>query len=325
MILYGFNFQLVFVKMAPTDTSIPDQPPAETTPATKETSREQLWKRVIKFAKELANDHDFWVHTIALKGGASTIVMAGVIGISYVVSLPFIVGAIGLAACCGGIGLGLYGIAVAAHTTFDKLRDLYAEIIKGEEPKVKAPIKPWADRLAENPRIQRLMQKPLAQKFLNSRTWKMTYRLTREPQELLLTALALKGSIFWGALSATVLATNIVILPVVAVGSLVTLTTVLAAGSVLSSIYGVYLSTSSLVRHMKQKKTIEKENKGSTADNTLVSDLNLPVLAQDASTNAANPLTDAFMRTQTPEAPETLTPAPASAAKRSPQPRKPSR
>lgn len=216
-----------------------------------------LWLRSWSFSRELWNDHEFWIRALAVKGGASAIVVAGVVGISYVVALPFFVAALGIALCGGLISLGLYGVLLGTTSAWEKLRDAYYKTFFGIPPKEKAaPAKPLHQQLVEHPRFQKWKQSKAMQKILGSRAWKFTTAVTQKQQDLFLTGLAGTGSIFWGVFSAVTLITQIVVLPVVAIGSLLTFGTVLAVGGLLSGAYGVYLSIDSLLRSLGIKKNI---------------------------------------------------------------------
>jgi len=214
-----------------------------------------IWQRSWSFSRELWNDHEFWIRALAIKGGASAVVVAGVSGISYVVALPFFVATLGIAVCGGLIGLGLYGVFLGATSAWDKLQAVYYNTIFAGRPREKpAAVKPLHRQLAENPRVQEWIKRDFMQKFLGSRAWKVTRVVTQKQQNLFLTGLAGTGSVFWGVISAITLVTQIVVLPVAALGSVLTFGTALAVGGLLSGIYGVYLSIDSLLRSIRKKR-----------------------------------------------------------------------
>jgi len=67
-----------------------------------------------KFAGELMREHEFWVRALAVKGGASAIVIAGVMALSYVIAAPFMLAAMGIAERSdSGLVVGAWGAVQA--------------------------------------------------------------------------------------------------------------------------------------------------------------------------------------------------------------------
>lgn len=214
-----------------------------------------IWRRFCNFIGEIWNDHDFWIRALAIKGGASAIVVAGVVGVSYVVALPFLVATVGIIACSCLIGLGLGGVFLGLARARDKLVDIYFKTLSRKPAKEKTnSIERLRQKLLGSPRIKKLLEKPLTRKLLDSQVWKTARALAQKQQDVFLASLAGTGSVFWGSISALALVTQIVVLPVVAVGSLFTVGTVLAVGGLISGAYGIYLSAQSLIYHLRAKK-----------------------------------------------------------------------
>jgi hypothetical protein len=213
---------------------------------------QNIWRRLWNFSKEIWNDHDFWIRALAVKGAASGVVVAGIVGISYVTHLPLLLATAGISVCAGFIGVGLYGVFLGAAGAKDKLAAIWSKTILNKPPRQKKPsIKRLQERLLENPRFKKFLARPLTQKFLSSRPWKAVRTLTQKPQDVFLAGLAGTGSIFWGTVSAVALAA---VLPVVTAASLFTFGTVLALGGFMSGAYGIYLSAQSLVKSFRAKK-----------------------------------------------------------------------
>lgn len=219
-----------------------------------------FWRRFRNFSREIWDDHDFWIRTLAVKGGASAVVVACMVAVSHIVALPFFLAAAGIAACVGVVAIGLYGIFLGGTTAWNKLKGIYSKTFSGNTQKPRTqPKKFLYQKLLENSRIKRLTEKPLVQKFINSRAWRMTESIARKQQDMFLTGLAGGGSVFLGTLSALTLVTQIALLPVIAVGGLVTLTTVIATGGVLSGAYGIYLSGQKLLQSFRAYKKPKTE------------------------------------------------------------------
>lgn len=228
---------------------------------TPERSAGESWQRLKSFARELWHDQDLWIRAIAAKGGAGIILATGVIGITHVVALPFFLAAAGLALCGGFIGVGLFGMAYGAKTVWDKLKELYCKTILGREPEKKADAPP----LHERSFAQKIMRHPWARKLADSRAWKTTQALTQKQQDLLLAGFAGTGSLLWGTISAVTLVTQLLILPVVAIGGLLTVGTAVAVGGLASSVYGVFLAGRSVAKTIRLKKnTMIRKKTGKT-------------------------------------------------------------
>jgi len=204
------------------------------TPVSSSTLR-QKW---LNFARGIWDDHDFWIKALAVKGGAGAIVIAGVMAIGHLVALPFLAAAVGIALCVGLIAVGLYGIFLGILTIWDKLVELYYRaFLQKSRRKKSTHRKLLSQRLAENPRIQALLAKPFPQKFLKSRAWKATRHITKKQEDIFLASLAMKGSIISTIVGASLIMTKILVLPVMAVGSVLTFTTLLAVSTIASGVY----------------------------------------------------------------------------------------
>lgn len=217
--------------------------------------RGQIWH----FSRELWNDHEFWIRALAIKGGASAVVAVGVMGITHVIALPFFIAALGIALCGAFICLGIYGVLMGTTSAWDKLRDIYYKTISGHVPEHERNSKPLHHSLVEYAWVQRVARKDMVQRLMMTRAWQVTTTVTKRQQELFLTGLAGTGSVFWVVMGIVTLVTQLVVLPVVAVGSIITFGTVFAVGTVLSGIYGIYLSIDNLLRFLHIKKPREDD------------------------------------------------------------------
>ncbi len=87
-----------------------------------------------KFTKEIFNDHAFWVKALAVKGGASAIVITGIMSVSLAINMPLVVGVIGISLGLGVIAAGAYGIAAGFVKAKEGVADAYARAM-GRAPK----------------------------------------------------------------------------------------------------------------------------------------------------------------------------------------------
>ncbi len=227
------------------------------------TSAQMTWR----FTKELFREHEFWVHTLAVKGGLSAIAVTGILGISYVVAMPFMVAAAGIAACGAVIGLSAYGMAAGAARGWHRLRKVYARATG--KPMPQRPVrqgKTWLQRQCERPFMQKILHSKPVEAFKRSRAWRLTKKFTDGQQDNVLGSLAVGGAVLSLAVGVTALVTQLAVLPVVAVGGLVTFATVMAASYIVSGISGLYFGITG-IRHMKKEKQAKAAARAAAAQN----------------------------------------------------------
>lgn len=219
------------------------------------TSPRAGWRAVRNLAAEFWNDHDFWIHTLAVKGGASAIAIAGGVAVSHVVALPFLLAAGGIALCGAVIALGVYGVVAGASEAWSKLREIYARA-RGEEP----PLAPAEDRVTfaqkmkEKPLVRAFLQNKTVQKILASQAWKTSRKFAQKEQDMILGGFAVGGSFVNMAIGITMLVTQIAVLPVIAVGSLFTIASAGAIGAIAAGGVALFISVRSLFERTRARK-----------------------------------------------------------------------
>lgn len=240
--------------MSPEEKHIPQEPAAEALGTRLRDSFSRRMRTSLRFGIELMREHEFWVHALAVKGGASAIVIAAVVGLSYVIAAPFMLAATGIAACGALIGLGVYGVAAGSVRSWMRLRKIHAQVTGKPLPPLRSDDKPgWLARQKARPSVQRFLNSRPVQGFLKSRAWQMTKKYTEGQQDNVLGGIAVGGAAVSLVLGAVALATQMLVLPVVALGGLVTVAAVTAVTYVVSGISGLYFGITG-IRHMKQKK-----------------------------------------------------------------------
>ena len=220
-----------------------------------DTTKPQTPVQLVKgFARELWDDHHFWVNTIAMKSGAGAVILAGVFGVGYVVSLPLVVAATGLLACTGLVGFGIFGMVAGANEAWRKIKDTYYKVTGKEAPPLNPSRKKKVfDRWRQNKTVQKILAHPWAQKMRKTRVWRMATRF-RQKEEALLGGLAMGGSVVYAAIGGWLLFTQMLALPVIAVGGLLTVATVTAATYLASGISGIYFSAQALIDRRRKSK-----------------------------------------------------------------------
>jgi len=206
------------------------------------------------FARELFNDHSFWVEALAVKGGASAILITGIAVATYVMALPFMAAAGGIALATGLIGIGVYGIAAGSVKGWESLKGIYARAT-GKAPKeaVYVERQDFIQRLKAKPGVQKMLKHPVAEKFFNSRAWKTTEKFTTRREDSILGGIAVGGAALTLTLGGIALATQLLVLPVIAVGTLLTFATVTAATTLASGCSGLYFSITGIRDRAKHK------------------------------------------------------------------------
>jgi len=256
-----------------------------------------------KFAGELMREHEFWVHALAVKGGASAVVVTAILAISYVVAAPFMLAAAGIAACGAVAGLGIYGIAAGSVRSWYRLRKIYSKVTgKPLPPKPAVQGPNWMQRQCERPAIKKVLETKAVQAMRNSRLWKISKKYTLGQQDNVLGGLAVGGAVLSLALGAAALATQILVLPVIAVGGLVVGGAVLATSYVISGLSGLYFGIVG-IKHMREKKRAKAAALAAAqAQDAAVPEQPLPEPETAAQTPAA--ANDAFAKAAQKDSPE---------------------
>lgn len=272
--------------------SKPMKPEQETQPTEKQPAARGWWPRTrdsfnrrmrtsLRFGVELMREHEFWVHALAVKGGASAIVIAGVVALSYVIAAPFMLAAMGIAACGALVGLGIYGMAAGSARGWMRLRKIYADVTGTPMPEKHDENKPgWLQRQCARPAAQRVIQSRPVQALRNSRAWKLTQKYTDGQQDNVLGGIAVGGAAVTLVLGAVALATQLLVLPVIALGGLVTVAAVTAVTYLVSGISGLYFGITG-IRHMKKNKRAKIAARAAADDRTQSIPTPMPAAADD--------------------------------------------
>ncbi len=260
-------------------------------------STARKWSLTKKFTRELFNDHGFWVEALAVKGGASAIVIAGLVTASYVIALPFLAAAAGIAVCTGLVGVGIYGIAAGSTKGWESLKGIWARST-GKAPAKREYVerKDFFQRLKERQRVQKMLQHPVAQKVFNSRAWQITEKFTQRREDSILGSIAVGGAALTLAMGAIALSTQLLILPVVAAGTLLTFSVVTAATTLASGCSGLFFSIMGIRDRSKQKAEMLAEAKRAAAEalKNAPEPIGHPILLLPAPIAAQKPLAESF-------------------------------
>jgi hypothetical protein len=155
------------------------------------------------------------------------------------------------------VGLGVYGIAAGSMRSWYRLRKIYHSATGKPLPPKPADTGPnWLQRQYERPRVKQFMQTKPVKSFVESRLWQFTKKITMGQQDNVLGGLAVGGAVLSLALGGAALATQLLVLPVVAVGGLVVGGAVMATSYLVSGVSGLYFGIIG-IRHMREKKRVK--------------------------------------------------------------------
>lgn len=204
-----------------------------------------------KFTKELFNDHGFWVDALAVKGGVTAVVAAGIVMASYLVAMPFLLGAVGFALCGGLAAVGLFGIVAGGVKAWEGGKEVWNRAM-GRAPKqpVYKEKKDILQRCAETAFCKKIANHRWAKKIAGTHTWKTVQKFTRKTEDNVLGGVAVGGaalSIVVGALA----------LPFIAVGTIVTFAAVMTASTIIGGCSSLYFSITG-IRHRSKEKAAAK-------------------------------------------------------------------
>lgn len=227
------------------------------------------WKNIWEISKAIVLDHEFFISSLAVKGGLTSLILGGIIGLSYVLTLPFVIAATVIAFNIGLVGLGLYGIYKGAVKAELKIRTVLASYYPALAPREHRDF--WVTRtfrrlrrsLTDNRFLAMIRHSAPVRRFLASESWKRAQRIVGRQEKILLGGLATGGSIFSFLMGLLFLASQFVAVPLIAGGSLLT-SLLLGLLYIATGILGGYFSLHSLkesIREWRQQRAIRVAQK----------------------------------------------------------------
>jgi hypothetical protein len=276
--------------------------------------------------KKIIKSPDFWVRLDAVGTGVAVGVEAGLLVVgSMLPAVPFLLGALGVAAAIGLGGCALYSLYVGATGTWDFLKNAHHDVYHGDKPRQAKPAKPETtliDRLAHHPRVypfaKKIAETNVGKKILNSGVGKkLRYGLTQGQRDIFMVSLNTKGSLFVGGGAMTFIVMHIMALPVITFSGVVTTATAIASFYAAKSMFDISCSTRVLIKHIRQKRA-EKKAAKEAAKNPSVA----PVLVPAPQPAMPVPIiTPAFEKAVAPaQVPPPALPPPSSQPNRPPSP-----
>ncbi len=227
------------------------------------------WKNMWAISKAIVMDHEFFVSSLAVKGGLTSLILGGIIGLSSLVALPFVVAATAVAFNVALIGLGAYGIYMGAVKAEIKIRTILKDYYPFLAPKehhhtfVVKTFRKLGKALTNDPLIKAIKNSTPVKRLFESSTWKNARKIVNRQEKILLGGLATGGSVFSVLMGILFLASQFVAVPLIAGGSLLT-SLILGIIYTASGIFGGYFSINSLkesIQEWKEQRALRDEQK----------------------------------------------------------------
>lgn len=210
----------------------------------------QAFNTIYTFMNELSRDHTFWLHMMAVRSGAAMTALTVAGACAYAMTLPFMLAATVITGAAVLAGVATVGIVAGTRFILGRMRAAYDSMKNGEtaNPSVPAPPVPAASARPFYNTLDKIAKTKAIKAVGQTRIWQVTERFIREQKKWMLGGTALSGAALTTGMSAWVLAAQIAVLPVVAIGSAVSFVALWAVAGVISGCAGLYFGTKSLVR-----------------------------------------------------------------------------
>lgn len=217
-------------------------------------SPKAAWRGFNAFTDELSRDYTFWLHFMAVRGGMSVMATSVALGLAYAATLPVALAATVVAGLVVAGGAAVIMMGAGFRYVVARGRAAYDALHHGAPSAApKSPPPPASTR-----RIYRTLEKigrtEIIRKIGASREWRIADQFVRRRKPWLLGAGAYGGATVSTGVGLWVLAGQILVLPVVAIGSAITFVTVAAATGVISGMAGFYFATKAFLRWRREEK-----------------------------------------------------------------------
>lgn len=210
----------------------------------------QAYDTIYTFMNELSRDHTFWLHMMAVRSGAAMTVLT-VAGIcAYAATLPFMMAATLIVGTAVVAGAATVGIIAGTRFILGRMRGAYDAMKNGQtaDPSVPPPPVPAASDRAFYRTVNKIAEFKIVKAVGKTRIWAVTERVIQDQKKWMLGGTALSGAALTTGMSAWVLAAQLTVLPVVALGTAASFVALWAAAGVLSGCAGLYFGSKSLLR-----------------------------------------------------------------------------
>lgn len=169
---------------------------------------------------------------------------------AYAMTLPFTLAATVIVGVAVLAGAATVGIVAGTRFILGRMRAAYDSMKNGEtaNPSVPAPPVPAASDRPFYRTLNKIGEFKVFKAIGKTRIWATTERFIREQKKWMLGGTALSGAALTTGMSAWVLAAQLAVLPVVAIGSAVSFVALWAVAGVVSGCAGLYFGSKSLIR-----------------------------------------------------------------------------
>ncbi len=213
-------------------------------------SPKRAFNTIYTFMNELSRDHTFWLHMMAVRSGAAMTALTVAGACAYAMTLPFMLAATMITGVAVVAGVATVGIIAGTRFILGRMRAAYDSMKNGEtaDPSVPPPPVPAASDRPFYRTVNKIAELKAVKAVGQTRIWQVTERFIREQKKWMLGTTALSGAALTTGMSAWVLAAQLAVLPVVAIGSAVSFVALWAVAGVVSGCAGLYFGSKSLIR-----------------------------------------------------------------------------
>jgi hypothetical protein len=238
---------------APAETATRGAQPWLTFWREKLSSPRRAWNTMAEFSEELRADPAFWPHVMAMRGGAIMTAFVTVGLIAYAMTLPFALAATVVAASAVLVGAVGIGLAHTGRFAWSHIRRAFHAVKHGDDvpmPPRKKPRPAWMRKIAGHKFVRAVG---------GSAAWREAGEFIQTQKKWMLGGTALGGSALTAGMGVWMLTAQILVLPVVVVGSAVSVAALWSVGSIVTGCVGLYFGTTSLLRWHRAGKSAAQE------------------------------------------------------------------
>lgn len=201
---------------------------------------------IYTFMNELSRDHTFWLHMMAVRSGAAMTVLTVASVCAYAMTLPFMLAAIVITGVAVVAGIATVGMIAGTQLVIGRMRAAYGAVKKGGTSQA-SPISAAPNRVFSGA-VNKVAAWRVVKAIGKTHIWQVTERFIHDQKKWMLGGTALSGAALTTGMSAWVLAAQLAVLPVVAIGSALSFVALWAVAGVISGAAGLYFGTTSLVQ-----------------------------------------------------------------------------
>lgn len=215
-------------------------------------SPSEAWRTVNTFSAELSRDYRFWLHMMAVRNGLAVTLLGLGTALAWAATLPLTLAATVIVAAVALTAASAVALGAGARFIWGHVHRAY-HAVKHQD----SPVKPPLPASAPKP-LPQWMQDLAATKPMRaiaaSDQWKTTTAFIEQQKKWMLGGTAIGGSALTAGMGIWVLTAQVLVLPVIVVGSAVSILAVGAVAGVISGGFGIYFTCKSMLRWHRESR-----------------------------------------------------------------------